>query len=89
MSSEKFDINAFQEALEELISAGGPEDMAEAVARNPVLLREEADAAFEVLTNAAKDLGDEDSAKGLEWLRETVKRYNAPESIPGLKDQAG
>ncbi|GEM_PF-3286870 len=64
MASEKFEINAFQEALGELINADGQEEMAGVVAGNPVLLSGEADAASDLFINAAKTWGDENSANG-------------------------
>ncbi len=51
MPAEKFDIEAFQEALGELIKADSPEETASVVTKNSVLLHDEAEAEIDKLIN--------------------------------------
>jgi len=68
-----FDMEAFQEALQELMKADGAEAMTEVVAGHPVLLSEEADTAFEMMIAAAQAQGEEEAAGHLRGLREMLK----------------
>ncbi len=76
MPAERFDMQAFQEALGDLINADSLEKIekiAAILANHPILLGEEADALFDMLISTAKSQGDENSKKRLEGRRDILR----------------
>ncbi len=84
MTTDPFDLQAFQSALDQLMNASDMEEMAEITAENPILLSDEADATFDVLIKAQED---ETVAQSLGQLREMLKMIR--QALAGENEPSG